>query len=217
VILSLSRPRDLRAIYNKGAAGWQRRIAALGYPDAYLAALDDFLPAGWAAPRVLDAGCGAGDFAAAYLLRRGRPALLTLADPAASMLLEAEARLKNKADEILLLEATLDDLPEYPAQDLILCAHAIDHCPDPVQALRRLAQSLTRHGALVVIATKPHWCTWITRRLWHHHSHSPDRMLQAIAAAGLVCRRDMGFAKGPPQRTSHAYLITHTQPELCLC
>jgi ubiquinone/menaquinone biosynthesis C-methylase UbiE len=200
--------------YDASAAGWHDRISALGYPDAYRTAIATLLPAHPHPQRIMDAGCGAGDFAAAYLDLRRAPEVLTLVDPAAAMLHEAAARLDGAAPETLLLNMPLADLPPFPSQDLILCAHVIDHCADPVQAIRTLGHALTRHGAMILIVTKPHWCTWITRRLWRHRSHTPDAMLQAIAAAGLICRRDMGFAKGPPGRTSHAYLVTHTQPEI---
>jgi ubiquinone/menaquinone biosynthesis C-methylase UbiE len=203
--------------YNAAAAGWQTRVAALGYPDAYRAAIATLLPANTAVHRLMDAGCGAGDFAAAYLHLRHAPDVLTLLDPAAAMLHQAATRLTGAADETLLLQMQLQDLPPYPAQDLILCAHVIDHCADPVQAIRTLGHALARHGAMILIVTKPHWCTWITRKLWRHHSHTPEAMLQAVVAAGLICRRDIGFAAGPPRRTSHAYLVTHTQPRILPC
>ena len=203
--------------YNAAAAHWHDKISALGYPDAYCMAIATLLPTPRAIHRLMDAGCGAGDFAAAYLHLRRAPDVLTLLDPAAAMLHEAAARLQGKAPETQLLNMPLQDVPPCPAQDLILCAHVIDHCPDPVQAIRTLGHALARNGAMILIVTKPHWCTWITRRLWRHRSYTPDQILQAIVAAGLICRRDMGFAAGPPGRTSHAYLISHTQPELLLC
>jgi ubiquinone/menaquinone biosynthesis C-methylase UbiE len=202
--------------YNLAAATWHDRISALGYPDAYSTAIMMLCPPCLQVRRLMDVGCGAGDFARAYLRLRGAPDVLTLLDPAAAMLHEAATRLKGAAAETLLLPMPMADLPPYPSQDLILCAHAIDHCPDPIQAIRTLGQALAPRGAMILIVTKPHWCTWITRRLWRHRSHTPDAMLQAIVAAGLVCCRDTGFAKGPPGRTSHAYLVTHTQPEILL-
>jgi 2-polyprenyl-3-methyl-5-hydroxy-6-metoxy-1,4-benzoquinol methylase len=203
--------------YNAAAAHWHDKIAALGYPDAYRVAIATLLPTPHAIHRLMDAGCGAGDFAAAYLHLRRAPDVLTLLDPAAAMLHEAAVRLDGAADETLLLNMPLQDLQPYPSHDLILCAHVIDHYPDPVRAIRTLGHALTRHGAMILIVTKPHWCTWLTRRMWRHRSYRPDQILQAIVAAGLVCPRDMGFAAGPPRRTSHAYLVTHTQPRILPC
>jgi ubiquinone/menaquinone biosynthesis C-methylase UbiE len=203
--------------YTPAATGWHDKMSALGYPDAYRTAIATLLPADHTVHRLLDVGCGAGDFASAYLRLRAAPDLLTLLDPSTAMLNEAASRLNGKAAETLLLNMPLQELLPYPSQDLILCAHVIDHCPDPVHAIRTLGAALAPHGALLLIVTKPHWCTWITRRIWRHHSHTPDAILHAIVAAGLVCRRDMGFASGPPARTSHAYLVTRTQPEILKC
>jgi ubiquinone/menaquinone biosynthesis C-methylase UbiE len=211
---AIARPRDLRARYNAAAANWHGKMHALGYAAAYRTAIAQLCPPGQTIHRVMDVGCGAGDFAAAYLHIRPRPDVLTLADPAAAMLHEAGARLHGAANQVLLLDEALDDLPVHPSQDLILCAHVIDHCPDPVHAIRALARGLTPGGAIILIATKPHWCNQLIRPIWRHRSHTPDQILQAVVAAGLVCPRDMGFASGPPKRTSHAYLITQTQPEI---
>ena len=169
---ALTRPPDLRARYNTAAAGWQRKMDALGYLAAYRAAITQLCPQGVIPRRVMDVGCGAGDFAIAYLTVRPRPDVLTLADPAAAMLHAAHARLHGAADQVLLLQAAVGYLPTHPAQDLILCAHVIDHCPDPVHALRMLAQSLAPGGAVILIATKPHWCNWLIRPFWRHRQAS---------------------------------------------
>ncbi|MCX7286024.1 MAG: class I SAM-dependent methyltransferase [Rhodobacterales bacterium] len=208
------RPFDLRARYDAAATTWHARMDALGYSAAYRAAIAELCPQGLTVRRVMDVGCGAGDFAAAYAALRPRPDVLTLADPSVAMLHEAKLHLQGAADEVVVLKTALDDLPMHPSQDVILCAHVIDHCPDPVHALRILGQRLSQGGTIILIATRPHWCNRLIRPLWRHHSHSPARILQAVVAAGLVCPRDTGFASGPPRRTSHAYLITLTQPEM---
>ena len=210
----LTAPPDLHRLYNSAAARWHKRIAALGYVDAYRAALANLVPPNTVPQRVMDAGCGAGSFAMAYIQDRGHPAVLTRADPATDMLHAAATQLAGKACELILLNNTLETLPRAPAQDIILCAHVLDHCADPVAALRALGYCLAPKGAILLIATKPHWCNWLIKLRWRHHSYRPTQVLEAIVAAGLVCTRDMGFASGPPSRTSHAYLITLTQPEI---
>ncbi len=214
MFLSLTAPRDLRRLYNSAAAKWHGRMTALGYADAYRATIAALLPATLRPRQVMDVGCGTGSFARAYVQERGGPEVLTLADPAAAMLHEATARLAGSAKEIVVLNLGLEALPLFPAQDLILCAHVIDHCADPVRALQALGQRLAPGGAILLIVTKPHWCNLLIGLRWRHRSYRPTQMLAAIVAAGLICPRDMGFAKGPPRRTSHAYLVTLTQPEI---
>lgn len=211
---SIIAPRDLRGLYNSAASKWHSMITSLGYADAYRHAIAALIPAGARPYRVLDVGCGAGSFAHAYVQERGPVEVLTLADPAADMLHEAASRLDGAADEVLLLDHRVETLPPFPAQDLILCAHVIEHCADPVTAIRSLGIALSQGGAILLIVSKPHWCNWLVWLNWRHHSYRPARILEAIVAAGLICPRDIGFAHGAPGRTSHAYLITKTQPEI---
>lgn len=211
---TLTTPHDLRRLYNAVAPTWHSKIAALGYTDAYRAAIAALIPKGRRPIRVMDVGCGAGSFARAYVQERGRIEVLTLADPAVDMLREAEARLIGDADEIVLLNSSIADLPIFPSQDVILCAHVLDHCAGPVRAIRALGATLAPRGVIVLIVTKPHWCNWLIWPAWRHKSYPVSQIHEAVVAAGLTCPRDMGFASGPPRRTSHAYLITHQEPEI---
>lgn len=211
---ALTKPRDLRRLYNAVAPTWHRKISTLGYPEAYRAAIAAFIPKCRQPVRVMDVGCGAGSFARAYVQERGRIEVLTLADPAVDMLHEADARLIGDAGEVVLLNRSIDALPNFPSQDVILCAHVLDHCAGPVQAIRALGATLAPRGAIVLIVTKPHWCNWLIWPAWRHKSYRPPQIHAAVVAAGLTCPRDMGFESGPPHRTSHAYLITHEEPEI---
>ena len=211
---ALTTPRDLRKHYNAAAPRWHGKIASLGYTDAYRAAIAAFIPKCRQPLRVMDAGCGAGSFARAYVQDRGRIEVLTLADPAVDMLHKAEARLIGDAGEMVLLNRSIADLPNFPSQDVILCAHVLDHCADPARAIRALGATLAPRGAIVLIVTKPHWCNWLIWPAWRHKSYRPTEVFEATVAAGLTCQRDMGFESGPPRRTSHAYLITHKEPEI---
>jgi SAM-dependent methyltransferase len=212
---TLTTPRDLRRLYNAVAPVWHSKIALLGYGDAYRAAIAALIPACRHPLRVMDVGCGAGSFARAYVQERGQIEVLTLVDPAVDMLHEAEACLVGDAGEVVVLNRSIDALPNFPSQDIILCAHVLDHCAGPVRAIRALGASLAPRGAIVLIVTKPHWCNWLIWPAWRHKSYRPSQIHEAVVAAGLTCPRDMGFADGPPRRTSHAYLITHTEPEIC--
>jgi 2-polyprenyl-3-methyl-5-hydroxy-6-metoxy-1,4-benzoquinol methylase len=204
---------DLDRRYDQAAASWQGRIAALGYPQAYAAAIALLCPPMPPLPRVLDAGCGTGAFAEAFAQGHGRIGRLTLLDPSRVMLDTAASRLQPSAATLVTWCQSLQSLQPGPGNDVILCAHVIEHCPDPVAALRSLGHSLAPKGALILIASRPHWCTFLLRLIWRHRSFAPARMLELIVAAGLVCRADMALPAGPPGRTSHAYLVTLTQPE----
>ncbi len=200
--------------YDRAAHGWQGRMSALGYAAAYREAVMELLPAPSLAHRVMDAGCGVGDFAAAYGQGRGAIPILTLVDPAFEMLQAAYRRLSGVALHLWTHARAIEALPDLPKQDLILCAHVIEHCADPRLALIRLGSLLSETGVLLLIVSKPHWCNWLTWLRWRHRSHTPAAVKALIHAAGLYCTADMGFSKGPPRRTSHAYRIVLTSGEL---
>jgi 2-polyprenyl-3-methyl-5-hydroxy-6-metoxy-1,4-benzoquinol methylase len=206
-------PDQLSLRYRLAAQGWQSRMNDLGYAAAYGEILDRFVGRRVLARTVMDVGCGAGDFAAAYAHVRGKIDDLTLVDPSVDMLQIALGRLAGKALRLRGRMVGLDGLPAGPRQDLILCAHVLEHVDDPILAMTRLKDHLAPGGMLVVIASKPHWCNWLIWLRWRHRSFAPDHMRRMIGAAGLRCQADAKPSRGPPRHTSHAYLITHPTGE----
>ena len=81
----LARKHDL------AAPGWSDKMRLLGYFDAYLGFLSS--PALRCAPgtRVLDAGCGTGALAEAWVAIQGPDQAVTLLDPSPEMLVQAAA------------------------------------------------------------------------------------------------------------------------------
>lgn len=196
--------------YNRVAAKWGSKIERIGYAQAYEALIRDYAQDLPTSPQVLDIGCGTGPFAEAYLKACGTPKHLTLADPSSAMLAVATNRLQGRLHiktELAVIGAPL------AKHDLILCAHALDHCRDLPAALCALGQCLAPSGRMIVIHTKPHWCNWLIWFRWQHISRQPAEVLSAIKGAGLHCLDHRGFPSGAPKRTSHAYLITHATGE----
>jgi 2-polyprenyl-3-methyl-5-hydroxy-6-metoxy-1,4-benzoquinol methylase len=203
--LDQSRPGVRR--YDRAASVWQSKMAALGYAAAYRDAVATLLPWHLPSQRVMDVGCGAGDFAAALATERGTIAVLTLADPAIAMLDAAKARLSRFARQLSAQARPIESLLAVPQQDIILCAHVIEHCPDPIAALRQLGSLLAPDGSILLVVSKPHWCNWLIWARWRHQCFSRADVLTLVAASGLCCTADLGFSRGPPSRTSHAYRI----------
>jgi ubiquinone/menaquinone biosynthesis C-methylase UbiE len=201
--------------YDRAASIWQNKMAALGYAAAYREALAILLPSHTPGRRVLDAGCGAGDFAAAFVAERGIIPTLTLADPSPAMLDAARTRLAPHAHHLSAQVCSIPGLMAEPRQDVILCAHVIEHCADPVAALRHLGQVLSPKGTILLVVSKPHWCNRLIWLRWRHRSFSRAELLSLVAASGLCCTADMAFLRGPPSRTSHAYRLNlpHGEPE----
>ncbi len=198
--------------YNTAAAGWRRKIEALGYPKAYRALLDRHAPAPIHRMSVLDAGCGTGDFAAALVATRGTPHHLTLLDPAPEMLAIAQHHVAGAEPR----QGVIEDLARGAQFDLILSAHALEHCPDLAQSLVCLAGVLRDGGTMILVLSKPHWCNLLIWLSWRHRILPPTRVREAAHLAGLLIDVECALTEGPPSRTSRAYILS-LSPSEALC
>ncbi|WP_052261782.1 class I SAM-dependent DNA methyltransferase [Leisingera sp. ANG-M1] len=196
----------LQRIYNRAAAGWEAGIATLGYPEAYrqlchaaLASLPVTEP-----ERVLDAGCGSGAMSAALLQDLPAPPELHLLDLSPQMLAEAAARLPL---ETIRHQGMLGGGPlPCPPFSRILCAHVIEHCPDPLPPLQWLHEHLAPCGQLILVVSKPHWCTALLRWRWGNAAYHPEQVLGLLQQSGFINVEIRPNRKGPPSRTSCGYL-----------
>lgn len=134
---------------------------------------------------MLDVGCGRGDLAAAFA-RRGWEAHGVEPSPAA-----AEAAASMNVDVTV---GTLQEVPvEGSRYDLVVFNHALEHVPDPIEALTRAAQMLNPTGTVIVAV--PDWGSrhrlvfgsrWFHLDLPRHLHHFGRRSLAcACAMAGL--------------------------------
>lgn len=191
----------LARIYDAAETGWQDGISKLGFVEAY----DDLMQHAPAMPqaRVLDVGTGTGAFAQAWIGAHGAPAALSLSDISPAMLRAAAGRLPGAAT----LHAPLGaDLPDLAAQDVVLCAHVIEHLDDPHRALRWLHDRLTPGGLLVIAISKPHWCTALVRWRWGNAAYPPAEVATMLAHGGFTDIRMHPFLTGPPSRVSCGYI-----------
>ncbi len=195
------------AAYDIAAPDWFRRIEALGYHTAYLDLLERHAPSDLSAKDVLDAGCGTGDFAVALQAARGTFRSLTLLDPAAEMLAIAHARLPQSQPRY----GVIDDLAPVPSFDLILSAHALEHCADLTQSLATLAKTLRDGGHMILVLSKPHWCNLLIWLRWRHRILPARKVRIAAHLAGLHIGTEHPFPSGPPSRTSRAYVLRRSR------
>lgn len=195
------RRRPLTDLYDATARTWHGAVDRLGYPAAYRLLIETApMPAG----SVLDAGCGSGHFALAWIRRVGAPVRLTLLDPSQAMLDEAASR-------VGLVSETVNDGIGCDAiapggMDAILCAHVIEHLDDPESALAWVLSRLRPGGRLYLAASQPHWCTAILQWRWGHRAIRPHEMRAMLRRAGFAGVREVAFAAGPPSRTSRGYI-----------
>lgn len=197
-----ARSGALQTIYDAAATGWQDGISKLGFLAAY-ADLMSTAPRAKQAPRVLDIGTGTGAFAQAWLDAHGAPATLTLTDISGAMLEKAAQRLPA-ADTI---KAPLGrSLQTLPPQNVVLCAHVIEHLEDPQTALGWLHDQLTHGGMLILALSRPHWCTALVRWRWGNAAYQPAQAVKMLEDAGFTDITLHPFKGGPPSRVSHGYI-----------
>jgi SAM-dependent methyltransferase len=163
---------------------------------------------GLAPGRVLDVGCGAGDLLE-HFARKGWDTYGI--DPSASAVEAAAARGAR------VHRGTLRDQPWQPGSfELITFQHALEHIPDPVDALER-ARSLLVPGGLIAIAV-PNWSCWQRRFLFRdrwspldlprHQQHFSVRALERAATRlGLRTRRSGTTSNAPVVAYSLLYVI----------
>jgi len=192
--------------YDGAANRWRDKMRALGYYDGYLG----FLSAqshGRAAPQtVIDMGCGSAAFAEAWVAVNGAPERLTLVDPSPGMLDRGVAALAERDVVADPLEGLLGQTPTLAPASTVLAAHIVEHCPDPVAALRQLGALLAPGGRLWLVASKPHWCNAIIWLQWRHRCFRRDEMLGLLDQAGFEIEFEYAFPAGPPSRTSRGYV-----------
>lgn len=199
---------DLTASYDTAASGWHEAVGRLGYGAAYDLLLRDagqLLPSG--PLTVLDAGCGTGALSLALLRAAPRPMALTLLDPSQGMLDEATARLSGPALTTKAITGKIGaaSLSTSPF-DVVLCAHVLEHCPDPLAAATWLRARLTPGGTAFFSISRPHWCTALLRWKWGHKAMAPDDGAALLRAAGFGAVEVVRYASGPPARTSCGYI-----------
>jgi 2-polyprenyl-3-methyl-5-hydroxy-6-metoxy-1,4-benzoquinol methylase len=165
----------LRVAYGYGEAvasrPWLRRLPAI---DDILGGAVAWLPA-VANGRLLDFGCGSGEFLA-RMHSLGWRVTGVEPDPAAAALASAKPGLTVAPD----LETLAG--PDF---DAVTMHHVIEHLPDPPRTLAVLSARLTRGGRLVVVT--PNVDSMGRRRFgasWVHWD--PPRHLQLYALSALV-------------------------------
>lgn len=205
-------PPGMAELYDGAASGWQAGIDRLGFDAAYQNLINCALDYQPAAPneRLLDAGTGTGAAARMFAIQSGRSdSLFDLLDPSREMLDQAKQNIPGTTRAVvgMLGEPTI---PER-AYDRLLCAHVIEHCPDPQEQLKWLFTRLRPGGTAILAISKPHWCTALVRWRWGNASFGPDRVRSMLQTAGFKDIQICPHPNGPPSRVSCGYLARRRQ------
>jgi ubiquinone/menaquinone biosynthesis C-methylase UbiE len=201
-----ARPDPLSRRYEGAAQRWRDKMRALGYYDGYLGFLSARNRLRTGGSSVIDMGAGSAAFAEAWVAVNGAPDAMTLVDPSHGMLARGVAALAARNVTATPVVGFLGATDTLETADVVLAAHVVEHCPDPVVALRQLGALIAPGGRLWLVASKPHWCNAIIWLQWRHRCFSPDIMRGLLAEAGYEVEFEYAFPAGPPSRTSRGYV-----------
>lgn len=198
---------SLSARYEAAAPHWGRRLEKLGFPAAYRAIVAEAvqrlgLPAGPIS--AIDLGAGDGAFAEALSGQLGPRLSLALLDRSAAMLRAAKHRLGPTAARFTEGDLDCPDL-RPDSHDIVSAAHLLEHLPDTDAALARMGALLKPGGILILVVSRPHWCSNLVWLGWRHRRFRAAEIRDALGRAGFVEVQCWQPASGPPRRLSLAY------------
>lgn len=187
--------------YDMAAPLWGDKMRTLGYYDGYLGFLSAQQRELKQDISIIDVGSGTASFAEAWVAINGPPRELTLLEPSKGMLERGQVALRARGVEPKLVQAVLGERDLEPF-DEVLAAHVIEHCSDPLVALKQMYQLLRPGGCLHLVVSKPHWCNAIIWLQWQHRTFRKAEILKLVGKAGFGIERVYNFPSGPPSRTS---------------
>ncbi len=197
----------LSSLYARFSHRWHSDITRLGYPAAY-DELIAALPAAAQTPTVLDAGCGTGALAQAWLKTNRPHTALHMLDSSEEMLSQARANFSAIPNTFFHQDILGSEVIPQNACDLLLSAHVIEHLDAPETGLRWFASRLRHGGQIALSVSKPHWCTALVRWRWGHKAFTPTQVRSLLTSTGFTNIQAVPFSKGPPSRTSCGYIAT---------
>ncbi len=197
----------LSSLYARFSYRWHSDITRLGYPAAY-DELIAALPAAAQTPTVLDAGCGTGALAQAWLKTNQPHTTLHMLDSSEEMLSQARANFSAIPNTVFHQDILGSEVIPQNACDLLLSAHVIEHLDAPETGLRWFASRLRTGGHIALSVSKPHWCTALVRWRWGHKAFTPTQVRSLLTSTGFTNIQAVPFSKGPPSRTSCGYIAT---------
>ena len=143
----------------------------------------------WLGQRVLEAGCGNGNFTA-HLLDRELVVALDL-DP------DCIAKIRERYADARNLRTMVADASRFPAQELAtfrldscVCLNVLEHIADDRAALAGFASVISKGGNIVLIVPAfPALYGPIDRNLQHQRRHTKASMRKLARACGLQVRK----------------------------
>ena len=210
---------DLNERYGQIAAKWDALLHRLAVPSCYAAVLRRAIARMGDVshmPRtlcVLDAGAGTGALSKAFSDEWGSPLDINLVDVSPDMLVKAQAVLAPSVTSCTAQVADMRRLPQgRSSQDVVLCAHAVEHLPDPALALSEFHRVLKPGGWLLVSLTPPTLFGWLVHLRWRARLFRMGEAVSHLAEAGFEAIQHIETDRGT-LGSEQRYVLIARKPE----
>ncbi|WP_299472253.1 class I SAM-dependent methyltransferase [uncultured Roseibium sp.] len=193
---------QLQRRYDAIAPGWDRKVSRLGFPSAYRSLVRRIMPdlqQMGPAPgiKVLDCGAGSGALSKAFAVEMKRPFDLSVVDISPRMLTLAERALQAEGVPCRLELADIRTLPFRDEEfDLVMCAHTIEHLPDPETALAEALRVLKPGGTLLLVLTRKSLFGAYVHLKWRTQQLSSSSVLEWLKNEGLTDAQNLRVGTG---------------------
>jgi ubiquinone/menaquinone biosynthesis C-methylase UbiE len=139
--------------------------------------------------RILDAGCGAGQFTEILLEFADSDASISCFDLSLEMLRRGRKRLRS--DRPSPAAADITRLPYRDAAfDCVICGWVLEHLPDPRSGLREIARVLEPGGRVLILSTETTFFgAWVSR-FYKCRTYRRDELRTACEEVGLEWTRE---------------------------
>ncbi len=144
--------------------------------------------------RILDAGCGAGQFTEIVMDRCDADATVTCFDLSLEMLRRGRKRLNSSRPRPAAADITR--LPYHDAAfDCVICGWVLEHLPDPRVGLREVARVLEPAGKLLILTTETTFFgAWVSR-FYKCRTYRRDELRAACDEVGLHWTREFWWTR----------------------
>ncbi|MBD2357951.1 class I SAM-dependent methyltransferase [Tolypothrix sp. FACHB-123] len=201
---------QLSQTYNQAASWWHQHLQVLGYSHAYRELWRslknaDMLPHSQDKLTICDCGIGTAAFSLAFAQIINPKAHITGVDISAQMLNKADQKLSLAKVPHQVYQSDVNTLPFADcAFDAVICAHTIEHLPNPLQGLREMVRVLRPGAPLIVVVTQSGLLGWLIQWYWGNRCFSQEELSMLIHEAGLTQLQFLSFPVGLARFTSIA-------------